>query len=268
MNLSIISADFTPYAAKQPFSVCITVKNEAPTITNFLQSLFSQSLPPDEIVIVDGGSEDRTRFLISAIGDVRINLMHVDCSPAKGRNIAVRAARHQTIVFVDAGTVLDKNLFANLVGPMSDGVDLVAGIYMPIQASKWAQYFIPDWKNTEALQNTFLPSCRNVAIRKSLFQKVGGFPADLQQRWGEDTEFMTRAKRVSQSWILNKNAVVFWEAPTTKDDSCKLAYRYGMGNGEIGCDTYVEGYVNSQDPVMVAAYEGYKAGCEIRKASK
>ena len=37
-----------------------TVYNEETSVKEFLDSLFSQSKLPDEIIIVDGGSSDRT----------------------------------------------------------------------------------------------------------------------------------------------------------------------------------------------------------------
>ena len=41
-------------------SVCITVKDEEKTVGDLLSSLLDQTLKPDEIVVVDGGSIDKT----------------------------------------------------------------------------------------------------------------------------------------------------------------------------------------------------------------
>ena len=49
-------------------SVVITVKNEAASIETLLHSLGRQTHPPDEIVIVDGGSTDGTLGIIEAAG--------------------------------------------------------------------------------------------------------------------------------------------------------------------------------------------------------
>ena len=45
-------------------SICLTLKNEEGSIADLLNSLLNQSKKPDEIIIVDGGSEDTTLDLI------------------------------------------------------------------------------------------------------------------------------------------------------------------------------------------------------------
>ena len=47
-------------------SFITTVFNEEKTIRAFFDSLFSQSKLPDEIVIVDGGSNDNTIAILKA----------------------------------------------------------------------------------------------------------------------------------------------------------------------------------------------------------
>ena len=46
-------------------SLCITTFNEEKTIQKLLNSLIIQTLLPNEIVITDGGSTDKTISLIS-----------------------------------------------------------------------------------------------------------------------------------------------------------------------------------------------------------
>jgi len=267
MRFSIISQDFESAQIREPFSVCMTVKNEGHSIGAFLESLMAQTAAADEIVIVDGGSRDDTiNILAKYLGKLPLNVLTEDgASPAQGRNIASSKARNEIQVMVDAGTLLHKNLFANLVGPFAEDVDLVAGIYGPMVQSRWANYFVPNWDNERTLREKFLPSCRSTAIRRSLIRKVGGFPTNLKQRWGEDTAFGMQAKEVSRYWILNRNAYVLWDAPKTLEEAKHLAYRYGMGNGETNCTYYEQGYLRSTDPVLIAALEGYRHGCQLRR---
>jgi len=246
----------------------MTIKNEASGFRNLIDSVFAQTYPPYEVIIVDGGSEDRTCEIIRSVRDVRINLIQVKgASPAEGRNIAARAAKHGVYVMIDGGTRIDANFMANIVGPFTTTPrpDLVTGIYRPMNKTAWSRYFIPDWKNDERIKSDYLPSCRCTAITSYLFRKLKGFPEDLQQRWGEDTQFMLRAKGVSSRWVMNRKAVVDWRCPETKEESMALMYRYGMGNGEIGCDKYLDWYMQSKDPLVKEALRGYLAGCEMRE---
>ncbi len=46
--------------ARERTSLIVTVRNEAASLDELLESVAAQTQPPDEIVIVDGGSTDRT----------------------------------------------------------------------------------------------------------------------------------------------------------------------------------------------------------------
>ena len=93
-----------------------TVFNEAGSIQRFCDSILIQTVIPDEIVIVDGGSTDDTVSLIqnalSCIGkQCSLNVI-VDplCSKkyssgpiARGRNVAIQNASYNQILVTDAG---------------------------------------------------------------------------------------------------------------------------------------------------------------------
>ncbi|MEZ4620300.1 MAG: glycosyltransferase [Caldilineaceae bacterium] len=87
-----------------------TVFNEQATIERLLDSLAMQSRPPDEIVICDGGSRDKTVACIEAYrrqkGDdlppLRV-LVEPGANISRGRNLAIAAANHPLIAVTDAG---------------------------------------------------------------------------------------------------------------------------------------------------------------------
>lgn len=269
IQIDVIEKLYEPDDIREPFSVCMTVKNEVDNIIPMLGSIFSQTRIPDEIVIVDGGSDDGTMEFLSGYSIARASWLKFyyrpGTTPAQARNIAWKAARHELQATVDAGCILDPRFFANLIGPMceKDPPDIASGVYGPIVQSQWSGYFIPNWRSS-ALKDTFLPSCRCMAIRRSLIKQAGGFPEHLSQRWGEDTLFALHAREHSQRWVINRNSYVGWEAPKTLDEARLLAHRYGVANGEIGlplpnCPT--------SDPVLAAVAEGHKLGSSLRKSA-
>ena len=269
MRLEIISRDYDPDPASEPFSVCMTVLDEAASIADFLGSPLAQNLQPDEIVIVDAGSRDDTVKRIKSCEDRRISLLEVPgASPAAARNMACGMARHELQVTVDAGCILDRRLFANLLGPMreADPPEVAAGIFRPRMPTGWALYFIPDWRDVAYLEAKFLPSCRASAVRRSFVRKVGGFDEGFIYKAGEDTLFMMKARAISRRWVLNRKAFVLWDATTTFEETVRLAYHYGVGNGQVGCAYHKAHYLGSRDPVVAAAFEGYKFGCGLRTA--
>ena len=76
-------------------SVIIPVRNEEASIRILLDNLLKQTLRPDEIIITDNGSTDRTAEIISEY--VRrgepVRLLREEAGlPGRGRNVAARRA--------------------------------------------------------------------------------------------------------------------------------------------------------------------------------
>ena len=86
-------------------SICITTFNEEGSIGPLLDSLLAQTKKAEEIVIVDGGSTDKTVEIIRHYQkkDRRIKLLTEKCSRAKGRNIGIEIAKNEIIAITDAG---------------------------------------------------------------------------------------------------------------------------------------------------------------------
>ena len=92
-------------------SVVATVLNEQPAIGRLLESLAAQTRPPDEVVIVDGGSTDGTLELLK-------EWLRTDTFPllvlerpganiSQGRNAAIDAASGDVVATTDAGVRIE-----------------------------------------------------------------------------------------------------------------------------------------------------------------
>lgn len=217
------------------FSLIATIMNEEEGISQFLQDIENQTLTPSEIIIVDGGSTDntvkivndfikRSSLAITLINDKKYNV-------PQGRNKAISCAKFPYLVIVDAGCRLEKRLCQNLIGCFLDTkVDLVGGIYFPIQKNKYSNNFVPNWNNID--WSEFLPSSRAIAVKTNLVRLINAYPEYLKS--GEDTLFDINYRKVSNEWMFNKKAIVYWEAPTTKKNFVKLSNWYGKGDGQSG----------------------------------
>jgi len=82
-------------------SAIVCAYNEAEFLPACLHSLFSQTRPPDEVIVVNNASSDRTAAVAAAIPGVRV----VD-EPEKGLVVAREAGRRQStghvLAYVDA----------------------------------------------------------------------------------------------------------------------------------------------------------------------
>jgi len=100
-------------------SVVVPARNEEANLPYLLQSLMSQSRPPDEIIVVDDRSTDRTREVAAGFEGVAV----VDNAPLPpgwtGKNWAVwngyAKATGDLIAFLDADVRLEPNALQSLI---------------------------------------------------------------------------------------------------------------------------------------------------------
>ena len=74
-------------------SLILTVRNERASLPALLESLLAQTRPPDEIVIVDGGSQDDSVALLQGYSErLPLRLLgEPGCNISRGRNLAIHA---------------------------------------------------------------------------------------------------------------------------------------------------------------------------------
>ena len=163
-------------------SLIATVLNEGDHLHRLMRSIAAQTQPPDEIVIVDGGSRDHTVALLQEY--VRTLPLRVIVEPganiSRGRNVAIAAAQGDIIAVTDAGVVLAPDWLAQITRPLVEDAGLVwvGGFFdgeatTPFELAMSATVLpLVDEINPA----TFLPSSRSVAFRKSAWSAVGGYP--------------------------------------------------------------------------------------------
>jgi len=120
-------------------SLIATVLNEEASIGQWMASLAAQTRWPDEIVICDGGSQDRTVDIIRergmAYGLPMTILVRPGSNIAQGRNAAIAQATGEIIACTDAGVWLEPTWLEEILrpfGPSGDQADAVSGFFLPI----------------------------------------------------------------------------------------------------------------------------------------
>jgi glycosyltransferase involved in cell wall biosynthesis len=216
-------------------SVVITVLNEEKSISRLIESLLKQTKKPSEIVIVDGGSSDKTVELIRHFQKKNkvIRLIQEGCTRAEGRNLGVDMAKNEIIAMTDAGCVADKNWLKRISDPFkNEGVDMVAGFYkiqIHSRFQKALAYFIGVTPRRFSIN--FLPSARSVAFRRGLWDRVGGFPEKMKDA-GEDTVFNYLVLKEGASISRMKSAYVEWTIPNNFKDAIKKIFLYAKADAK------------------------------------
>jgi glycosyltransferase involved in cell wall biosynthesis len=83
-------------------SAVMTVRDGERYIGEAIDSMLAQTTPPEEIVIVDDGSEDGTAAIVEGYGGVVRLLRRQALGQGAGLNVGVEAADGELIAFLDA----------------------------------------------------------------------------------------------------------------------------------------------------------------------
>lgn len=219
-------------------SFIVTIFNEEKSVNYFIDSLNNQSVFPDEIIIVDGGSRDKTVVQVKEIirkNKLDIKLFVKEGNRSVGRNEAIKNSTGDIIVCTDAGNVLDKDWVKNIVKPFNEKkTDVVAGYYDSKPRTVFEKCLIPYVFVMPEKVNPkeFLPATRSMAFKKSVWEKVGGFDEKLSHN--EDYAFAKKIKANKFNIVFAKNAVVYWSPPNNFKKAFIMFLRFAFGDAEAG----------------------------------
>lgn len=220
-------------------SLICTLKNEASSLDDFIKSLLSQSRIPDEIILVDGGSDDESVEIIETYmkKNAPIQLIIEDgINIAAGRNLAIKNAKYEIIASTDLGCILNSEWLKYLIEPFEKEptTDVVSGWYEPITNSKFerclADITYPKLEKVLKNPTNFLPSSRSVAFKKKCWEEVGGYPEWLYT--AEDTTFDLALKKNGCNFVFAPKSFVYWKTRPNLKSALKQYYLYGKGDGQ------------------------------------
>ncbi len=211
---------------KEKVSVISTVLNEEDSICNFLDSIVNQTRIPNEFIIVDGGSNDRTLDIIEDYSKKHkwIRIYRLDGSNIpKARNYAIKKAKNDIIAVCDAGNKYDKSWLENLMNGFDGNVGFgleKAWIKNEFQSIISKKLFHKKKPNG---------SSKNMIFSKKVWFEVGGYPEDLNA--GEDTIFELKIKKKGYDVPTIPDAVSYWEMRKDIEGLRKQFYWYGYWDG-------------------------------------
>lgn len=218
-------------------SLIATVLNEGESIRHLLDSIKAQTMPPDEIVICDGGSTDltcaildeyRARLPLTIIVEPGANISH-------GRNVAIAASRCPVIAVTDAGVRLDPEWLARITAPLrAESCGAAAGFFVPDPQTAFevamGATVLPEARDIDPTR--FMPSSRSVAFRRTVFEAAGGYPEWLD--YCEDLVFDFRVMRLMGRFEFVPTALVYFRPRSDIRAFMKQYFYYARGDGKAG----------------------------------
>ncbi|HEU5262199.1 MAG TPA: glycosyltransferase family 2 protein [Gemmatimonadales bacterium] len=224
-------------------SVIVPCRNEEGYIGRCLESIVNGDYPRDrlEVIVVEGRSDDRTRAILDDYAS-RYRMIRVLDNPRRitpvALNLAIRAARGEILVRMDAHVVYPGNYIRDLVAALQQtGADNVGGVLVTLPANETAiaraiatamshpfgvgnSYFRigvrePRWVDTVAF----------FCCRRETFERVGLFDEELARH--QDGEFNARLIKRGGRILLVPNVVSYYYARGSLQHVARMYHQYG-----------------------------------------
>ncbi len=188
----------SPDSCVEKITVYIPAYNAAEFLGNCIEALLKQTLPPEEILVIDDGSSDDCARIASRYAEVTLLQHGENRGLAAARNTAVRAARCDLIASIDADCVAAPTWMAELCLGLCDsdfvgaGGKLIEGVQKTI-ADRWRAVHMPQHWGDSTLRGVRYLFGSNNLFRRSALIAVGGYNEKMRTN-GEDIDICTRLR--------------------------------------------------------------------------
>ena len=196
-------------------SVIIPAYNEEKALPHTLRELLLQS-GDYEVIVVDGGSIDRTRAIVESFGfiDSASNPRRLSGASRftfrapKGRasqmNVGAKEACGDWLLFLHADTVLPSGAIQRLNEIEVDHSIQAGGFMHQFSGNNWRLKLISFLDNFRCIRSRIIYGDQALFVRRALFEQLGGFP---NRPILEDVAFCERLIAVTTPLLLSPPVV-------------------------------------------------------------
>ena len=254
---------------ERQISIVIPTFNSAKVLGTCLESLTNQTVGREryEVIVVDDGSTDETRDVVSKYPVKYI--YQQNSGPAVARNNGVRQAEGEIILFTDADCEPRSNWIEELVKPLRDPqVVGVKGTYKTRQKELIARLVQIEYEHKYERMKKFkyidFVDTYSAGYRKDIFMKYGGFDERYPRASVEDQEFSFRLSHDGHKMVFNPEAVVYHRHSARLTDYLKKKYKIAYWKafllkrhpGKIKTDTHTPQSLKIQMVLALSAFLG------------
>ena len=158
-------------------ALVMPVRNEEAAVDETMAAILASTRLPDEVVIGDGGSTDRTVAKCLEWRARGLDVKVVDnpaLFPGAGRNAAARATECEILLFCDFGNHVDPRWVERMLAPFEadPAAEFVVGMYYPLVKSDFEQcvacvnypVMVAVQRMTEAERRAFVTADANAGV--------------------------------------------------------------------------------------------------------
>lgn len=243
--------------ALPPASVVLCTRDRPVHLGNALRSLLQLDYPEFDVLVVDNNpASGLTPPVVNGFDGVRLVDAHMP-GLSIARNVGLRNAHHDIVVFTDDDVVLDPRWLRNLVRGFTLSADTAcvcgmvptAELITPSQGYfdrrvAWARHYEPRVFSLARppaddplfpLRVAQFGTGANFAVKREVIVALGGFDEGLgvgsPAGGGEDIDMFVRVLLAGHALVRQPSAVAWHRHRTKALDLEKQIYDYGLGLG-------------------------------------
>lgn len=214
-------------------SVIIPTHNRAKLLERAIKSVLEQTYANFEIIVVSDGSTDETDLIMQKYKNQDARIKYISYYPAKGanhaRNIGIKAAEGEYIAFLDDDDEwMPKKLELQIqefvkndrIGLVYTGIQI---IYHRDNGKDIMYYSLPKKRGNlskDILINNWIGTTSSVIIKKTIFEKVGGFDETLKAL--QDYDLWIRVCQVAEVGAVSEPLVRYHNYSWSKQISSDI----------------------------------------------
>jgi rSAM/selenodomain-associated transferase 2 len=177
-------------------SVILPALNEEKALPETLRHVLRQR-GTYEVIVVDGGSGDRTREIVRA--EPRVRLLSAPRGRASQMNAGAREAKGEWLLFLHADTCLPEGALARLNAMEPDPTIQAGGFLHRFSGGDWRLRLVSCLDNFRCRRTRIIYGDQAMFARRELFESLGGFP---DQPILEDVAFCEKLVQVTTPVLL------------------------------------------------------------------